>query len=580
MKRWRGKILAGLLLGCSLAPFAFGQEFNREEKARTALSVGTSVVSTTLARADLVMAKSVINPKHLAGDVTEHLAEKVFVREVLSSKRGGSWKGITPRSGRQGLDHVFIKTDKNGVPRDLIVGESKYNTSKLGETKSGIQGSKGYIEGRLRGLSTRYNSVAQEKAIVFSKAPLNPNRQVSVVLKNGKTVHFWKESSTGKQWKFTGKKSQLPEAQKLAETYANFLGKAGNGVISFRSRIFHAVPNGNKLTIDVYDAKNLDAGVRHIEGLKKLSSIRVSNVVSGNTMISKESIPDIAGTIKSKLGYSDAEAIAVAKDLRRQYNAGELQKQTSLLKSILTNPVAAAGIMFVADTGIQLVMSGEIDYKQLGLTGTATFAGVGAGQFVHAGIPFAMSKCELARKAVVSFSRFANISTKATSTALAGFSGGAVTSLVLSYGGLLMGYSDLETANRQAFAGVVGAGAGAVAATGAMSAIAAFGTASTGTAISSLSGAAATNASLAWLGGGSLATGGGGVALGSAVLTGGTIIIAIGAVILVDKCFELYDENEERKRLIHLAETYSKDEEMDKILKNNAYGRSLGFKAK
>lgn len=45
-----------------------------------------------------------------------------------------------------------------------------------------------------------------------------------------------------------------------------------------------------------------------------------------------------------------------------------------------------------------------------------------------------------------------------------------------------------------------------------------FGTASTGTAISALSGAAASQAALAWLGGGSLAAGGGGVAAGESVL--------------------------------------------------------------
>ena len=45
-----------------------------------------------------------------------------------------------------------------------------------------------------------------------------------------------------------------------------------------------------------------------------------------------------------------------------------------------------------------------------------------------------------------------------------------------------------------------------------------FGMASTGAAISSLSGAAATNAVLAWIGGGALAAGGGGVALGSTIL--------------------------------------------------------------
>jgi hypothetical protein len=47
-----------------------------------------------------------------------------------------------------------------------------------------------------------------------------------------------------------------------------------------------------------------------------------------------------------------------------------------------------------------------------------------------------------------------------------------------------------------------------------------FGTASTGAAIGGLSGAAAWNATLAWLGGGSLAVGGGGMALGTVVLGG------------------------------------------------------------
>lgn len=58
-----------------------------------------------------------------------------------------------------------------------------------------------------------------------------------------------------------------------------------------------------------------------------------------------------------------------------------------------------------------------------------------------------------------------------------------------------------------------------------------IGVASTGTAISTLSGAAATNATLAWLGGGSLAAGGMGVAGGTAVLGGaiaGPVIAVMG----------------------------------------------------
>lgn len=54
----------------------------------------------------------------------------------------------------------------------------------------------------------------------------------------------------------------------------------------------------------------------------------------------------------------------------------------------------------------------------------------------------------------------------------------------------------------------------------ALAGVRAAATASTGTAISGLSGVAAQNATLAWWGGGTLAAGGGGVAAGGAVLTG------------------------------------------------------------
>ncbi len=72
--------------------------------------------------------------------------------------------------------------------------------------------------------------------------------------------------------------------------------------------------------------------------------------------------------------------------------------------------------------------------------------------------------------------------------------------------------------------------AGGFAAAGATTAaVMALGTASTGTAIASLSGVAATNATLAALGGGALAAGGGGMALGSIVLGG----VAAGVGILI-----------------------------------------------
>lgn len=78
--------------------------------------------------------------------------------------------------------------------------------------------------------------------------------------------------------------------------------------------------------------------------------------------------------------------------------------------------------------------------------------------------------------------------------------------------------------------GIVGTAATGVGVNvGITTAVTTFATASTGTAISTLSGAAATNAALAFLGGGSLATGGGGMAVGAAALN----FVTIGPAILV-----------------------------------------------
>ena len=79
-------------------------------------------------------------------------------------------------------------------------------------------------------------------------------------------------------------------------------------------------------------------------------------------------------------------------------------------------------------------------------------------------------------------------------------------------------------------------------------------TASTGTAISSLSGVAATNATLAWLGGGSLAAGGGGMAAGAALLgtiqaaaTGGVALLAAGLLASTHYSKKLTEAKEKQK---------------------------------
>lgn len=115
--------------------------------------------------------------------------------------------------------------------------------------------------------------------------------------------------------------------------------------------------------------------------------------------------------------------------------------------------------------------------------------------------------------------------------------------------------NDYKTATvKNAGVGAAGLGAGvAVAALGptaAMGVATTFGVASTGTAISALSGAAATNAALAWLGGGTLAVGGGGMAAGEAFLAlAGPVGWAIAGVSLVASGLVLFKSKSYKKCL-------------------------------
>jgi len=117
----------------------------------------------------------------------------------------------------------------------------------------------------------------------------------------------------------------------------------------------------------------------------------------------------------------------------------------------------------------------------------------------------------------------------------------------------------------------VGTAGGFAAAGATTSAVMALGTATTGTAISTLSGVAATNATLAAIGGGAIAAGGGGMALGATILGASTLGVGllIGGVVfsitgnsISDKADKAYDQMKEEEKIINELCTYLGDLEV------------------
>ena len=542
-------VTLGLLVVNFVAYGEMPQEQSR--KAEIAASSFAAASATALAKADVALARSFVVRNGFKGCFGESFAEKSYIDAYLSKE--GHWMSITPRSGPQGLDHLFIKT-KNGVIRDIMVGESKFNMSALNKkTKDGIQMGEEWIGKRLKRLAWR--SARQE--IGFGKPPLNSARKLCVALKNGKKVYFWTE---GFKWKFSGSEAELSEARLRASQYGEYFDRASSGLVKYRSRVFNIVPRGNDIEIRIYDAKTMSNGNLH--ATKPQSVLRFKDA-----MLSKGSIfeSEMAAQIQRKMGLSDTDSIAYARKVLKEYDSRALMGEFSLSKSVVANSVKATVVGVVIDAAIQLIGSGDIDTAVLGINAGSVFLGTTAGQLTH----IALTR-PIAYNFIRNISGPLHCSTPMTTSLLSSMAGGVATSAFLSYGAYFLGYADLKTANRQMIIGTVSTSAGAAFTCGAMWVATTWGTAGTGTAISSLSGAAASNAAMAWLGGGTVASGGGGMAAGATVLAGGAAIAIAGVAVIGYYGYKMYDQHEDTVRIFEELSHYQNDgRNLDAALKND-----------
>jgi len=73
----------------------------------------------------------------------------------LFYKKSG-WTKINGEVGRNGIDGLYIKRDKEGNIKQLLFSESKYNTSQLGDTNYGKQMSKEWLNKKIEDLKEIY----------------------------------------------------------------------------------------------------------------------------------------------------------------------------------------------------------------------------------------------------------------------------------------------------------------------------------------------------------------------------------------------------------------------------------------
>ena len=507
----------------------------------------TAGFTTAYVRADVAYARSFLTNKYLKGTIGESFAERFFLNNQLERNIRGNWMSLNPRTGPQGLDHLFMKTGKNGRLY-WMVGETKYGTSQLGTTVNGTrQLSNQWTTERIQKLGQQYSRIAAQDVPCKKLPHVPPKAQLEVPL-NGKKVSFWKDANDN--WYFSGSQDELRQARQMAQKMGNSLSSSNR---NFRVRLFHVEAVGNDLKITVYDVKPDE--VTTIRNMKPLPRSFVAKDILNKHISDGDFQKTIAKALKKNFpDLTDEELREQAKEITKKYKGGEfLRTPRPVWQTVALQSLAATGISAASDLLLQLIFTRRVQVGRTLITSGSTGLGTASGQVIS----ILLLKTKLGTQAVRSISSFLNLGRSMTGTALSGLGGGIVASMLLSYGLYFFGYTDIRQAHRAAIAGASGTLASACVSLGVPALVIQFGTAGTGTAISSLSGAAATNAAMAWLGGGTIASGGFGMAGGAIVLGGLAAVALITVPLLVSMGFAFKDKADRFRYLKLLIEKYN-----------------------
>lgn len=175
---------------------------------------------------------------NIRGDIGESIAERAFFGgpEMAHSKKG-SWVSVRPRYGRQGIDHIFLLADKDGLPRNMILAESKYGSSQLGMTKmDGKQMGTLWRTKRLLAIGGRYLRFSKSSGpVVRVESVPTGVKSMDLYFSRTQRVSIWK---LGDKW-YTDAKGITDEQLRVrASSYGKYFEYVGNEMVETRNFLF------------------------------------------------------------------------------------------------------------------------------------------------------------------------------------------------------------------------------------------------------------------------------------------------------------------------------------------------------
>lgn len=454
------------------------------------------------------------------GVLGEVMADALVHRGVLG---GSGWTPLATAGANHGIDGLYVRVGRDGRVLGVMVAESKTYTSTLNTSQGGQMGP-AWLERWLH-----------ETADLYSVGPLErgglaPAHALDVPLGDG-SAKVWQD---GGVWKTDGDTVKVGRAcARISRT----LEAAAERLIRYRARIFRYTTSGDQHVLTVRD-------VDPSTGVKGSKVLIVSGRFEDLSPFQQKLLRQAFRAYFEALGQSDANIEGLVE--RACHDPGFAQNfqvkarwwMLGLTAANLARSAFAGVFAGAVELGLQVFGGQRIEWQRVvgvaALTFGATMAGLVGGAHVTSLVQGRVVQRLFARTAL-GVLRQGRVAAVLGSSSAAG-----VAALLYAYGGALFGLHSWGQAHRLAAIGVTGAAAGGVVAPAAFLAAQSFGTASTGTAIGSLFGAAKTSATLAWIGGGV----GGGVAAGSAMLTGGAFLVVLAAGAAVRQTFSVLDERE------------------------------------
>lgn len=155
---------------------------------------------------------------NIRGAIGESIGERVF---LMTHSKKNKLVSITPRNSSQGIDHVFVLIDKDGLPQKVRIAESKYGSSQLGTSNYGRQMGSSWIKHNLAKIVDPYLDFAQSSdPIVRVKSIPTGTKGIDVYFPKTQRVTIWKSDN---RW-YTDAKDIITDKQlrTRASTYGKY----------------------------------------------------------------------------------------------------------------------------------------------------------------------------------------------------------------------------------------------------------------------------------------------------------------------------------------------------------------------